>query len=272
MDSCRLICSDIDGTLLNKDRQLSAATVTAVKALPADIPFILISSRMPASLRQLQQQLGIMHHPLIAYNGSLIVDGDAVLYSKEIPTSILQHIAAMSSAVKVHMSLYRHDTWMVPAMDYWAQREANNTGIQPRVMDPGSAIEAWAKEEKGGHKVMLMGHEQSIQALEEELQQRFAQQLHLYRSKPTYLEISDKQQDKAMAMQTLLNRKYVGMTMSDVLAFGDNHNDTTLLAAAGCGVAVANAAPTVQAAANTVTASNIKDGVAVFLNEQFSLL
>jgi len=52
-----------------------------------------------------------------------------------------------------------------------------------------------------------------------------------------------------------------------VIAFGDDVNDVRMLKEAGLGVAVANAAPEVLAAADRVTASNDEDGVALVLEE-----
>ena len=54
----KLICSDIDGTLLNKDRELSKRTISAVKNI-SPTPFILISSRMPQAMSHLQEELMI---------------------------------------------------------------------------------------------------------------------------------------------------------------------------------------------------------------------
>ena len=55
----KIIFSDIDGTLLNAERDLSEYTVETIKKLSKiDIPFILISSRMPAAMRHLQKKNG----------------------------------------------------------------------------------------------------------------------------------------------------------------------------------------------------------------------
>ena len=57
--SYNIVFSDIDGTLLNADRELSPATIKAVKRLNNKVPFVLISARMPAAMRHLQKQLEI---------------------------------------------------------------------------------------------------------------------------------------------------------------------------------------------------------------------
>jgi hypothetical protein len=55
-----------------------------------------------------------------------------------------------------------------------------------------------------------------------------------------------------------------------VIAFGDGPNDLEMLRYAGLGIAVANAHPTVKAAAEFVTAANDEDGVAAAI-EKFIL-
>ena len=87
-----LICSDIDGTLLDKNRELSSKTKAVFSALKGNYPCVLISSRMPKSLRQLQAELGIHKDPIIAYNGSLILWEDQTLFSQEMPFSLLEKI------------------------------------------------------------------------------------------------------------------------------------------------------------------------------------
>ena len=90
---CKLICSDIDGTLLDVNRRLSTETKAAVKRISPDITFLLISSRMPKSMRLLQAELRTTGLPLIAYNGALIIGSEGqVLQSTVIPFSTMQEI------------------------------------------------------------------------------------------------------------------------------------------------------------------------------------
>ncbi|MCI8548996.1 MAG: HAD family phosphatase [Lachnospiraceae bacterium] len=55
---------------------------------------------------------------------------------------------------------------------------------------------------------------------------------------------------------------YLGLDVSQVMAFGDGENDISMLEAAGCGVAMANASERVKRAANMVTLNNDEEGVA----------
>ena len=94
------ICTDIDGTLLNKERQLSAKTIQVIRSLGKNFPVILASSRMPSAMRHLQAELDIEHHPLIAYNGGYVLQYDGMAMhefcSIEIPASVVLRILELS--------------------------------------------------------------------------------------------------------------------------------------------------------------------------------
>ena len=53
--------------------------------------------------------------------------------------------------------------------------------------------------------------------------------------------------------------------MKDVVAFGDNYNDISMLEAAGLGVAMGNADDAVKARANVVIGDNTTDSIASFI-------
>lgn len=263
----KLICSDIDGTLLDKNRELSSKTKAVFSALKGNYPCVLISSRMPKSLRQLQAELGIQKDPIIAYNGSLILWEDQTLFSQEMPFTLLEKMMNYIEGTTIHLSLYHKDEWVVPAEDYWAKREAHNTKVNPTVSPLHKTIADWKKREISAHKVMCMGEEEEIKVLYQQLQLH-QNEINAYRSKSTYIEVSHIEQDKASALAFLLKIKYTKIEMDHVVAFGDNYNDATLLKKVGVGVAVANAKEEILTKANEITKSNIEDGVALFLEKE----
>lgn len=65
---------------------------------------------------------------------------------------------------------------------------------------------------------------------------------------------------KGLALQALCEE--LGMSAAEAVAFGDGSNDTDMLRRAGLGIAMANAAPEVKAAADRLTATNNEAGVA----------
>jgi len=264
--SYQLICSDIDGTLLNKDRELSKATIEQVQRV-SPIPMVLISSRMPKALRHLQLEFGNVSAPLIAYNGGLVLDQNRVLHSTFIKNEVLAEIINQCSTTSIHLSLYHADEWYVPSMDYWAKREENNTKVTPTVKSYENVLSAWNEEEKGAHKIMCMGDADEIDALYKSLETTFSDEIMLYRSKDTYIEISHKDISKKTAIEVLLKHHFTDISMDNIIAFGDNYNDIEMLKAVGLGVAVGNANYEVLKVADAVTDTNKNDGVAKAIKE-----
>lgn len=260
----KLICSDIDGTLLDKERALSAATISQVNRL-SEIPFILISSRMPKAMRHLQEELNNPHLPLIAYNGGLIIDNGEIIDTTEIENSITETLYKFISETSLHLSLYHNDEWYVPSMDYWAQREGNNTKVTPEIQPIETTLNNWKSEKKGAHKIMVMGEPREIDLVVRLIEKDMDEDIIGYRSKDSYLEIAHKSISKKTAIETLLNSHYPRLSLENVLAFGDNCNDIEMLKAVGVGVAVENANQDTLSIADTVTKSNKQDGVAFYL-------
>lgn len=263
MPLTKLICTDIDGTLLDKDRLLSINTIRALKQLREQCHIILASSRMPAAMRHLQEQLNIPDQPLICYNGAYVVDQGQVLHSTVIPMDVVELVS--QEANKIHVSIYQGEQWLISNDDQWSAREIHNTKATPNGLISKEHTQDWS----GAHKIMCMGDGQQIDKLVALLKNEADAGLHLYRSKDTYLEIAPRSVSKATALALLVNRLHVDW--SQMIAFGDNYNDIEMLKAVGVGVAVANAKAEVRQIADQLTDSNIDDGVANFLKRHFQL-
>lgn len=268
--SYKLIFTDIDGTLLNKDRKLSELTKKVFQQLQKDVPVVLISSRMPQAMRHLQQDLHIAHQPLICYNGGLVLIDNKMVSSTEIPLSIIKSLHDFNQKIECHLSLYNGEDWYVPAMDQWAEREENNTQVSPEVLTNSLVLQKWEKEGKGAHKIMCMGEEEHIDLITDFLSKNFKEELHLYRSKPTYLEIANREVSKLTAIRILL-RRHFNNSLEECIAFGDNFNDYEMLKAVGMGIAVGNAKPEILKIAKEITHHGKEDGVARSLQKLFGL-
>jgi len=271
MSTIRAICSDIDGTLLDSRRELSERTIQSIKRVRNSVPVILASSRMPAAMRHLQFELDIPDHPMICYNGGYVIQyrlsGQVqVLENVTIPLSVCASIVQLTQETKLHVSLYHADEWYAPCEDQWTEREARITKVAPVIRQFIPVINEWKKQSKGAHKIMCMGDEEEIDHLQKNLTQQHAADVHAYRSKSTYLEISPRSISKASALIHLVQTSY-GLQPAEVMAFGDNYNDIEMLKAVGWGIAVENARPEVKVIAREVTLSNIHDGVAITIDK-----
>ncbi|AGC76058.1 hypothetical protein LX97_00732 [Nonlabens dokdonensis] len=263
----QLFATDIDGTLLDENRFLSHRTIKTLKELT--IPKILISARMPQAMYYLQDALDIMGEAIICYNGALVLHGDEVLFELGIPFDEVQALAAIGEEHGLHVAFYRNEEWFVPALDHWANREINNTRVHPTVQSTAVTLD-YLKEtsEKGNaHKVMFMGDEDGMDLAFAKAEKELTSKVHLYRSKNTYTEITPKGTSKEVALRKLLEFRFPDIAMKNVVAFGDNYNDTDMLKAVGYGVAVENGRDEVKKAAAYITAHHKKDGVAIWLEE-----
>jgi len=267
MSAPKILFSDIDGTLLNDKRVLSEATITEFKRIKNKVPIILISSRMPKAMVHLQKMAGVEHFPIIAYNGGLILIDEEVAFTLEIDTHIVEAMMEFNKEEKVHFSLYNNDDWYVPKMDYWAMREKNNTKVTPTVLSNQKVIKQWKEKKRGAHKIMCMGNVDDIDKLYSYLEGNFGKQLHLYRSKSTYIEIAPLAISKKTAVEFLLKDQYSTLKVAEAVAFGDNYNDIEMLKAVGFGVAVANAKKEVKEVSRYSTDAGSEDGVAHFIKK-----
>jgi len=264
----KIVFSDIDGTLLDKNRGLALATIEQVKKLKNRIPFILISARMPAAMRHLQEELEIEDLPIICYNGGLVLVNGEAISSTEIPINLIEELTNFNKITDCHLSLYHKDEWYVPRFDEWAAREKNNTKVEPEIKSNLEVVKKWKAEDKGAHKIMAMGPEKQIDDIRDFLAKTFPDQLTMYRSKDTYLEIAHKSISKLTAIELLLE-KHFSHGLHETIAFGDNYNDVDMLKNVGFGIAVGNARDEAKLVAAHVTHHHMEDGVAKMLTEIF---
>lgn len=261
--SIKAVFSDIDGTLLDSNHHISIETKRTIQRIVnAGIPFILVSARMPKGIIPLQKELDI-ESPMICYSGALVLDAAdnngnrPVLYSKGLQNQEAGH---MYDLIRCHypgisFNLYHDDCWIVnDPTNKWVKQEQAITGVNPIQEKINSYIE------KGHtiHKILCMGDEKEIGHLEEHVKHNF-QSIAIYKSKKTYLEIMDRSVSKSTAIQTLLKKQ--GILKQEIMALGDNFNDSDMLTFAGLGIAMGNAPIEVKKKADETTLTNDQEGV-----------
>ena len=277
MNQLKLICTDVDGTLLDSNRGLSPYTLQVLKRAVHQhkIPLVLASSRMPGAMTYFYKELEI-NERLICYNGALVLDKQLenqeaeVLFSLPIPLEITSEIIDYGAQLQLHTSVYENYNWYAPQMDQWTEREINNTRVTAQIQSYGSIKQTLQLKQQGAHKIMCMGNPELIDRMMEFLYNQFSDTVSAYRSKDTYLELANKSINKATGIN-LIAPKY-DVQLSDIVAFGDNYNDMEMLEAVGWGVAVENGRDVVKAIANEVTNHHKMDGLAKSLESLLNRL
>lgn len=264
MNNFKMVCLDIDGTLLNSNHQISKNVKDSINAVvnKKNIPVILVSARMPKGITFLQKELEI-EQPIICYSGALILDKDkTVLYKEFINASDLEQAYKLTKSYDIHISLYKDDEWYIEEMDYWAKQESDITNIMPKIFNFKDLIELWKKEKTGPNKILCMANPDEIIKLKENIN---ADDLNIYLSKPTYLEIMQGTVSKTTAINYL--QKVFNVAKEEIITMGDNYNDIDMLKYSGLGIAMGNAPEDVKIYADCVTSTNDEDGVAEALKK-----
>lgn len=264
MTEYKAIFSDMDGTLLTHQHQISPRTLRAIQALyqQQHIPFILVSARPPSAIIPYADQLN-HQQSIICYSGALILDkARNPIYSVTIePTDFIQLEQFLIKYISsISINYYYQFTWLTNDINsYWVKQEQQITGLQAENKEsPLSQV----------HKILLMAEPEAITELKQQLDQRFPQ-LAIHRSKPCYLEIMHKNATKAQAIAFMLEQ--LKIKPQQIIAFGDNFNDVDMLQYAGLSVAMGNAPNEIKQICTRVTEDNNHDGIALVLEEIFSL-
>jgi Cof subfamily protein (haloacid dehalogenase superfamily) len=255
----KLIALDIDGTLLSSQLTVLPKTKAALQAVAAKgHHVVVVSSRPPRSVRNIADSLEISSGVTVSFGGAYILEGDTVLFEQTLSPEIATEIIARVRNVALHVSLYSAENWFVEQDDYWAEQEAKIVGFTPTLV--GDLL----YHTEAVHKFLVMGKAQEIALFQEALRSSNLN-VDAVRSKPVYCEVNSHDVHKASAVE--LVARHFGLTLADVIAFGDGENDLTMVREAGTGVAMGNAVPAVKAVAKLITKSNDEDGIAVALQE-----
>ncbi|WP_202983869.1 HAD family hydrolase [Paenibacillus sp. EKM212P] len=127
METYKIVCIDIDGTLLNSAHQITEATKETILQVINDkqIPVVLVSARMPKAIIPLQNHLGISE-PLICYSGALVIDKHGnKLNTRYIDKKMTQCLLDSLAAYDLHVSLYK-DEWYIEQLDAWALQDVTS--------------------------------------------------------------------------------------------------------------------------------------------------
>ena len=252
-----LVISDVDGTLVRKDKSLADATVAAVGRLTlAGIPFTLISARPPSGIAPLVARLGIAA-PTAAFNGGTIVGPDGEILERHVVDETVVrgifHLAEGSGA-----------TPWVFANGRWHVTDPNNAhiGHERIAADQEPVVVEDMAPLFGAVDKLTWVDDDSVRlaALEARCKEAYGPLATIARSQTYYLDVTHPNANKGDGVEALA--RMVGVRLEDVAVLGDMPNDLPMFARAGLAVAMGQAPAEVRAAARHVSTSNDEDGVA----------
>lgn len=257
MTRIALVVSDVDGTLLTKDKTLTEASQAAVRRLhQAGIGFTITSSRPTIGMRFLVEPLGITL-PIGAFNGSSIVDpGMNPIEQHLIPTSAVQQSLDLFRNFGVDIWLFTNEHWFTRNPDgEYVPNEKRAIKADPTVIEDFTPYLSRACKVVGSSSDFEL-----LKRCEAEAQQALGTQATAVRSQSYYLDVTPPGQNKGTFVKAMAKR--LGISSEAVATLGDMHNDVAMFEASGLSFAMGNASDDVKQHAKRVTATNEEEGFA----------
>jgi Cof subfamily protein (haloacid dehalogenase superfamily) len=260
-----LVLADVDGTLVNSEKELTDRTIEAVGRLKeAGIKFAVTSGRPPRGMQMLVEPLELTL-PLAAFNGGLFVRPDmSVIEQHAIVPEIVGPTIELLSAHQLDVWLYRGADWLV--RDTHAPhiaKEAATVRFEPTL------VESFDGVRKDIAKIVGIGDDlEQVAKAESDAHAQLGDRVSAARSQPYYLDVTHPQANKGGVVR-YLSHEY-DIPPSKIATLGDMPNDVLMFTRSGLSIAMGNSSSEVQHAAKRVTASNDEEGFALAI-ERFVL-
>lgn len=259
----KLICIDVDGTLVDSNKNLLEENIKAIQeAYKAGLKIAIASGRAPASIKEILDDLEIKGYG-ICLNGSYIIDGD-----KEVSRYVFDD--GEVDIIREIVEKYNVRSFFATPILSVTNKAPSGGGlnaIQKSVAKQKALIVCNNDELKNKlnnyHgsflKVSVMEENDNIyKKVREELEN--ANIFDVAKSDTHYIDVNIKGINKSKGVKDLA--QYLNIDLSEVICVGDNENDIEMIKVAGLGVAMANSCKEVLEICDTVTLSNDECGVA----------
>lgn len=266
MEKTKLICCDIDDTLLAKDKSLPEVNCQAIRkvVLEEKIPFVIVSGRNVPSVKDFMNQIGIKG-VVPSLGGCYIEDWDGnPIEEHNIDKVVALEIFELAKAMDCIIFAYDRKDWFVePGHDAWTNYEAYALRIPAVITNIPNLFKTL-----NPNKVLGVSSEtEKVKALMEEVNKRYNGIVKAFLSSPNYLEIVPYGINKGTAIDVLC--RYYGIKKDNVMVIGDYYNDIDMFKVAGISVAVNNAPEDIKALATYVTDADCTHGAVAEAIQRF---
>lgn len=251
----RLVVTDMDGTLLTPEKQLTRATVEMIGRLTAaGVPVCLVSSRAVPGIVRYHDVLKLTT-PYAAMNGAIVRDGSG---------RTLSSLVLRKDAVKATLdmcSVHEVDAWLFSGVD-WIVRDAT-AGYVPQEQKalgvaPMQVADFGPWEDKVGKITCSSADYDLLARLEGETGQMLEGQASVALSAQYYLDVTPLDANKGYALREI--GRLMGVAPHEIACLGDMPNDVPMLDIGGLSIAMGNASDEVASHAHFVTDTNENDG------------
>lgn len=262
----KILFTDLDGTLLNKESRVSANTKAFLDEFTsAGNKLVLSSGRPLKSILEVKDNAGLNYSGVmvIASNGTQIYDCDleTAIIEKRMPLPYVSYLQKQAKAHKLHIHTYTDDAIVTDAEDEEIKY------YRRRIHMPLIISNDYASDLSMGPLKMLaidLNEHDRLTAFCDSIADWGRDKIQHIFSNDYYLELFDKDAGKGNAVRYVC--EYFGVKRSDTYAAGDAQNDISMIEAAGCGIAMLNAPDIVKKSADVITSKdNDNDGLAEYM-------
>ncbi|MGG4490721.1 Cof-type HAD-IIB family hydrolase [Metabacillus idriensis] len=243
----KVIFFDIDGTLLNHDKEIPDSTRTAIEDLKKAGHHVAIATgRAPFMFEDLRQELGI--DSFVSFNGQFVVFEGKVIFKNPLNTERLEELYEFALTSNHPLVFMSDDTMMSTESDHPYIHESMGS---LKFMHPEQDADFYRNREI--YQTLLFCKEG-----EEEVYKKY-EDFHIIRWHELATDILPFGGSKAEGIKKLMER--LDIEKKDVYAFGDGLNDLEMIKYVGTGVAMGNAVPELKELADEVTTDVNQDGI-----------
>ena len=261
----KLLFLDLDGTLLNDEKQITQGNRKALEgALARGHGVIITTGRPLKSAMEQARRLGLDGPGcyLIAYNGAAVYDWaqQKQIFSCALPLETVYRVFDLVTGEGEHIQTY--DTW-----DVLVEPQGENEALHRYCMLSGmgyrviGSVRQDLVEQPVKCLVINYREKSGLLRVQERIRRELDAEVDCFFSCDQYLEVVPKGMNKGRAVERMC--RLLGVDIADAVAVGDEANDLSMIRAAGVGVAMANGTGEVKATADYITTrDNNHDGVA----------
>ncbi|MDV2933469.1 Cof-type HAD-IIB family hydrolase [Enterococcus faecalis] len=263
----KLVAIDLDGTLLNSQKEISLRNKQALMAAKqAGVKVVICTGRPLAAIGPYLEELGLQEEGdySITFNGGLVQKNDtgAIIEKTLMPLEAIHELYQLATTLNMPFDVLSDEVVMqLPSAPNYPSIYSSLNKLL--------TFESYKLEEltpnRIYNKVVVAIDEAYLNERIKEIPASFYERFEIIKTRNNLLEFMPKGITKAYGISLLA--KDLGIRAEEIMTLGDEENDLPMIEYAGLGVAMANAIPLVKEAADVVTDTNDQDGVAKAVEE-----
>ncbi len=256
----KIITIDLDGTLLDSNKQITETNKAAIKeAKELGVKIVIATGRPYLGFQHIIKELELVNTDtyVICFNGGIIYHllTNEIVYSSTISGKDVKKLYQESLRLNVNIHAFKDNQELIaPKQSVCTDREAALNNISVTYTDFTKL-----NDEDRFIKAMLIDPEEILDDIIPKMGPYWKETFSVVRSAKVFLEILNLEAQKGVALRTLAN--LLNVDIKDTASFGDNENDLSMIIEAGVGVAMENAVDIVKKHAQMITDDNDNSGV-----------